>query len=58
MTVHALQMLLRGLTIAAFSSNSATQKIKRQSNFGAELGKGWGVWEEWCGVVLVFFTGG
>lgn len=38
MTVHPLQMLLRGLTVAAFSSNSAMWKITRQSNFGAELG--------------------
>lgn len=38
MTVHPLQMLLRGLTAAAFSLNSATWKITRQSNFGAELG--------------------
>lgn len=57
MTVHPLQMLLRGLTIAAFSSNSAMQKITRQSNFGAELGKGvfLGGWE---GGLFVFFYWG
>jgi len=43
-------MLLRGLTAAAFSSDSAAWKITRQSNFGAEEGKG-GFW----GVVVVVF---
>lgn len=56
MTVHPLQMLLRGLTVAAFSSNSAMWKITRQSNFGAELGDagfgGGGAGGEWFGFLL------